>query len=91
MVCIRSEALIFDQWLKITEPVCKLKKLFIKFPFDGSLVNLFSGIPFFPFSGFFLSRNGSFRRKDQLHPKLVRSFSVSKSLLNMERQFIYTC
>lgn len=90
MVCIRSEALIFDQWLKITEPVRKLKKLFIKFPLDGSLVDLFSGTPFFPFS-VFLSRNGSFRRKDQLHPKLVRSFSVSMSLLNMERQFIYTC
>ena len=53
MVCIRSEALIFDQWLKITEPVRKLKKLFIKFPLDGSLVDLFSGTPFFPFSVFF--------------------------------------
>ena len=44
------------------------------------LLIFFPGLPSSP-SLFFSSRNGSFRRK--LHPKLVRSFSVSMSYMLM--------
>ena len=77
MVCIRSEALIFDQWLKITEPVRKLKKLFIKFPLDGSLVDLFSGTPFLPFSVFFKAGMVHFDGKTSCIPNWFDPFLLA--------------